>query len=56
MAYDQMIARGNTPGAALVTGAVDALIAQARDASRTVTALGLDGSALDATGSDAVFQ
>ncbi len=56
MAYDQMIARGNAPGAALVTGAVDALVAQARDVSRAVTALGLDGSALDATGSDAVFQ
>ncbi|WP_406721173.1 imelysin family protein [Thioclava litoralis] len=59
MAYDQMIALGNDEGAALVTGLVDALVAQTRTIERAVTVLGaeveIEGSdSLD--NPDAVFQ
>ena len=40
--YDRMLERGNDAGEALVMGAVDALVAQAREIERAVSALGLD--------------
>ncbi|WCR11176.1 peptidase [Paracoccus stylophorae] len=58
--YDQLLARGNAEGEALIMAAVDALVAQTRDIERAVDALGLqqigfEGSdSLDAP--DAVFQ
>ena len=58
--YDQLLARGNAAGEALIMAAVDALVAQTRDIERAVDALGLqqigfEGSdSLDAP--DAVFQ
>ncbi|MFT6683351.1 MAG: putative iron-regulated protein [Loktanella salsilacus] len=60
MAYDQMLARDNTEGEALVMGAVDALVIQTRSIERAVAALDLNGIAVE--GSDildnpnAVFQ
>ncbi|SIO05218.1 imelysin family protein [Vannielia litorea] len=58
--YDQMLAAGNAEGEALVMGAVDALVAQTRSIERAVTALGLDGIAVEGSDSldqpDAVFQ
>ncbi|MCB1341729.1 MAG: peptidase [Pseudooceanicola sp.] len=50
--YDQMIARGNAAGEALVLGAVDALVAQTRDIERAVSVLGLDRIAFE--GSDSL--
>ncbi|MEM7058141.1 MAG: imelysin family protein [Pseudomonadota bacterium] len=41
MAYDQMLARDNTAGAALVQGAIDALVDQTRSIERAVAALKL---------------
>jgi putative iron-regulated protein len=40
MAFDQMLAMGNTEGADLINAAVDGLIAQTRSIERAVTALG----------------
>jgi putative iron-regulated protein len=60
MAYDQMLAPGNAEGEALVTAAIDALVAQTASIRRAVTLLGLadvtvEGSdSLDAP--EAVFQ
>lgn len=59
-AYDEMLERGNAAGEALVMGGVDALIAQTRSMERVVTALGLDGIAIEGSDSldnpGAVFQ
>ncbi|PVA09725.1 peptidase [Pelagivirga sediminicola] len=59
-AYDQMLARGNAAGEALVMGGVDGLIDQTRAIERIVTALGVDGIAFEGSDSlddpDAVFQ
>ncbi|MBU2958338.1 imelysin family protein [Paracoccus sp. 1_MG-2023] len=58
--YDQMLARGNDAGEALITAAVDALVAQTQDIERAVTLLGAQD--VDIAGSDsldspdAVFQ
>ena len=58
--YDQMLERGNEAGETLVMGGVDALIAQTRSIERIVTALGLDGIAIEGSDSldnpSAVFQ
>ena len=59
-AYDQMLARGNAAGEALVLGAVDALVAQTRDIERAVSVLGLDQIAFEGSDSldnpSAVFE
>ncbi len=59
-AYDQMLERGDAAGEALIMGGVDALIAQTRSIERVVTALGLDGIAIEGSDSldkpSAVFQ
>ena len=59
-AYDQMLARGNAAGEALVMGGVDGLIDQTRTIERIVTALGVDGIAFEGSDSlddpGAVFQ
>lgn len=58
--YDQMLARGNEGGEALILSAVDALVAQTKSIERAVTALKLDQIGFE--GSDsldnpaAVFQ
>ncbi|MGD9863499.1 MAG: imelysin family protein [Pseudodonghicola sp.] len=60
LAYDQMLARGNTAGEALIMGGVNGLIDQTKSIERIVTALDLDQ--LEFEGSDsldnpsAVFQ
>lgn len=60
LAYDQMLAPGNTEGEALITTAIDALVTQTASIDRAVTALGL--SQISFEGSDsldnpgAVFQ
>ena len=58
--YDQMLARGNAAGEALIMGAVDALVDQTRGIERVVTALGLDGVGIEGSDSldepEAVFQ
>lgn len=60
MAYDQMLARDNAEGEALIMGAVDALVTQTRSIERAVASLDLGG--LQVEGSDslddptAVFQ
>ncbi|WP_084350301.1 imelysin family protein [Primorskyibacter flagellatus] len=58
--YDQMLARGNDAGEALIMSAVDALVNQTRGIERAVTALGLDGVGIEGSDSlddpDAVFQ
>jgi len=60
LAYDQMLAPGNTEGEALITAAIDALVTQTASIDRAVTALGL--SKISFEGSDsldnpgAVFQ
>ncbi len=60
MAYDMMLAPGNTEGEAAIMAGVDALVAQTRDIERAVAALGLN--AIEWEGSDsldnpgAVFQ
>lgn len=60
MAYDQMLARGNAEGEALIMGAVDSLITQTRSIERAVTVLGLAELSLEGSDSldnpDAVFQ
>ncbi len=58
--YDQMLARGNSAGAALVMGGVDGLIDQTKTIERIVTALELDSIAFEGSESlddpEAVFQ
>ncbi|PZX16212.1 putative iron-regulated protein [Palleronia aestuarii] len=58
--YDRMLARGNSDGEALITNAIDALIAQTRSIERAVVALGLDQIAFQGSESlddpNAVFQ
>ena len=59
-AYDQMLERGNAGGEALIMGGVNGLIDQTRSIERVVTALGLDGVAIEGSDSlddpNAVFQ
>ncbi|MCQ0094179.1 imelysin family protein [Roseovarius sp. M141] len=59
-AYDQMLARGNAAGEALVMGGVDGLVDQTRTIERIVTVLGVDAIAFEGSDSlddpDAVFQ
>ena len=59
-AYDQMLERGNAAGEALIMGGVNGLIDQTRSIERVVTALGLDGIAIEGSDSlddpNAVFQ
>ncbi|MEM9708102.1 MAG: imelysin family protein [Pseudomonadota bacterium] len=52
MAYDMMLERGNEAGAALINGAVDALVDQTRSIERVVAALGVD--AIEFEGSDSL--
>jgi putative iron-regulated protein len=60
MAYDQMIAPGNPEGEALLTAAIDALVAQTASIDRAVTALGLSKISFEGSDSldnpNAVFQ
>lgn len=60
MTYDQMIAPGNTKGAALITASVDGLVAQTASVERAVAALGVGAMALNGSDSldnpDAVFH
>lgn len=51
-AYDQMLARGNARGEALIMGGVNGLIEQTRTIERVVAALGLE--ALEVEGSDSL--
>src|SRR5438105_10683544 len=51
MAYDQMIAQGNTEGNALVQNGIDALVAQAHGIETVVSALGLK---IEVEGSDSL--
>ncbi len=59
-AYDQMLARGNAAGEALVMGGVDGLIDQTRTIERVVTGLGVGSIAFEGSDSlddpGAVFQ
>ncbi|SFE29423.1 imelysin family protein [Roseivivax sediminis] len=59
-AYDEMLARGNAEGEAIIMAAVDALVAQTRSIERAVSALGLDQIGFEGSDSldnpDAVFQ
>ncbi|TNJ41846.1 imelysin family protein [Phaeobacter sp. B1627] len=50
--YDQMLEQGNEAGEALVMGGVEALVDQTRSIERVVTALDLDGVAIE--GSDSL--
>jgi len=52
MAYDQMLARGNKAGEALILGAVEALVTQTRSIERAVAALDLSG--VNVEGSDSL--
>ncbi len=58
--YDQMLARGNEGGEALIMSAVDALVAQTKSIERAVTALNLDQIGFEGSDSldnpSAVFQ
>ena len=58
--YDQMLARGNAGGEAMIMAAVDALVQQTSGIERAVTALGLDRIGFEGSDSlddpDAVFQ
>lgn len=60
LAYDQMLARGNEKGEALIMAAVDSLITQTRSIERAVTVLDLGDVAVEASDSldnpGAVFQ
>ena len=60
MPYDQMIAPGNTEGAALIMAAVNGLVAQTASVERAVTALGAGAFPLQSSDSldnpNAVFQ
>jgi putative iron-regulated protein len=59
-AYDQMLERGNDAGEALIMGGVNGFIDQTRSIERVVTALNLDGIAIEGSDSlddpNAVFQ
>ncbi|KAA9006094.1 imelysin family protein [Histidinibacterium aquaticum] len=59
-AYDQMLARGNDGGEALIMDAVDALVSQTRSIERAVAALDVDQIGFEGSDSlddpDAVFQ
>lgn len=59
-AYDQMLERGNEAGEALIMGGVNGFIEQTRSIERVVTALALDGVAIEGSDSlddpDAVFH
>lgn len=59
-AYDQMLARGNKGGEALIMGGIDGLIDQTRSIERVVDALGLGGIEIEGSDSldnpSAVFQ
>ncbi|KRS12392.1 peptidase [Roseovarius atlanticus] len=59
-AYDQMLARGDEGGEALIMGGVDGLIAQTRSIERVVSALDLGGISIEGSDSldnpSAVFQ
>jgi putative iron-regulated protein len=46
-AYDQLIAEGNAEGNALVQAAIDALIDQTSTIQKIVTALGVEGAAIE---------
>ncbi len=58
--YDQLLARGNAAGEALIAGAVDALVAQTREIERAVAALKLEPIAFEGSDSlddpDTVFK
>ena len=58
--YDQLLARGNQDGEALILAAVDSLVAQTRDIERAVNVLGLQDIGFEGSDSldnpDAVFQ
>ena len=60
LAYDQMLAAGNTEGEALIMGAVNALVTQTASIERAVGALGLSKIAFEGSDSldnpGAVFQ
>lgn len=60
LAYDQMLAPGNAEGEALLTAAIDALVAQTASIDRAVTALGLSRITFEGSDSldnpNAVFQ
>jgi putative iron-regulated protein len=60
MTYDQMLARGNATGEALIMGAVDALVTQTRSIERAVAVLDLGGISVEGSDSldnpNAVFQ
>ncbi len=60
IAYDQMLARGNAAGEALVMGGVDGLVGQTRTIERIVTVLDVDAIAFEGSDSlddpSAVFQ
>lgn len=60
MAYDQMLAPGNTEGAAAIQAGVDALVKQTKSIERAVAALGLNRIDFEGSDSldnpDAVFQ
>ena len=59
-AYDQMLAPGNAEGEAIITAAVDALVAQTQEIERAVAALGLNSIEFEGSDSldnpDAVFE
>lgn len=58
--YDQMLASGNKEGEAMITAAVDALVAQTQEIERAVNVLGLQEIGFEGSDSldnpDAVFQ
>ena len=58
--YDQMLAQGNADGEALIMGGINGLIDQTRSIERVVTALKLDGVAIEGSDSldnpNAVFE
>jgi putative iron-regulated protein len=60
MAYDQMLARGNKAGEALILGAVEALVTQTRSIERAVASLDLSGVSVEGSDSldspNAVFR
>lgn len=60
MAYDQLLARDNPAGEALITSAINRLVIQTRGIERAVAALKLDGIAIEGSDSledeSAVFQ
>ncbi len=60
MAYDQMLARGNKGGEALIMDGVTALITQTKTVERIMTTLGLENVAFEGSDSldspGAVFQ